>query len=179
MTLNDILVSALSQLDRGHDAQTIDAYRNRLTGFANDAQNDLAAACGLYRTDELSPEDGVADLTLLPRRCRRVLDVIQLNKSVPFRAGDSSGTLLLPYASTARITYQYYPKPLSSPTDVSELNEGLHGLIVSYVVGRERMAGDVSTQGGGNLYLAMYEAAKAKLRPHMGEADAYRFINRY
>lgn len=179
MTLNDIIVSALSQLDRGHDAQTIDAYRNRLTGFVNDAQNDLAAACGLYRTDELTPDNGVADLALLPRRCRRVLDVVQLNKSVPFRAGDSSEKLLLPYSAPARITYQYYPKPLSSPTDVSELNEGLHGLMVSYVVGRERMAGDVSTQGGGNLYLAMYEAAKARIRPHMGGADAYRFINRY
>ena len=34
MTLNDIIVSALAQLDRGHDAQTLDTWREKLTRFA-------------------------------------------------------------------------------------------------------------------------------------------------
>ena len=38
MTLNDILTAALAQLDRGHDAQTLENYRVRLTQYANDAQ---------------------------------------------------------------------------------------------------------------------------------------------
>ena len=37
MTLNDIIVSALAQLDRGHDAQTLDTWREKLTRFANEA----------------------------------------------------------------------------------------------------------------------------------------------
>ena len=37
MTLNDIIVSALAQLDRGHDAQTLDIWRDKFTRFANDA----------------------------------------------------------------------------------------------------------------------------------------------
>ena len=44
MTLNDILTAALAQLDRGHDAQTLENYRVRLTQYANDAQRELADA---------------------------------------------------------------------------------------------------------------------------------------
>lgn len=51
MTLNDILTAALAQLDRGHDAQTLENYRVRLTQYANDAQRELADALGLFRTD--------------------------------------------------------------------------------------------------------------------------------
>ena len=50
MTLNDILTAALAQLDRGHDAQTLENYRVRLTQYANDAQRELADALGLFRT---------------------------------------------------------------------------------------------------------------------------------
>ena len=179
MTLNDILISALSQLDRGHDAQTLDTYRERLTRYANDAQSDLAYAVGLMRTDAIKPKDGIVNLRKLPRSCRKVVKVVQLDRSVPFRSGATQDDILLPYDETAYITYRYEPKPLENPTDVSELSEGLHGLMVSYVVGRERMAGDVSTQGGSNLYLGMYEAAKAKLRRGVGTIDAYKITNRY
>ena len=53
MTLNDILTAALAQLDRGHDAQTLENYRVRLTQYANDAQRELADALGLFRTDKV------------------------------------------------------------------------------------------------------------------------------
>ncbi len=50
MTLNDILVSALAQLGRGHDAQTMELFRARLTDYANDAQDDSARALLFSRT---------------------------------------------------------------------------------------------------------------------------------
>ena len=68
---------------------------------------------------------------------------------------------------------------LETATDVSELPEAVHPLIVSYVVGRERMGGDVSTQGGGNIYISMYNAAKAKLRGSAQAGDPYTITNRY
>lgn len=179
MTLNDILVSALAQLDRGHDAQTLDTYRERLTRFANDAQSDLAYSVGLFRTDWRFPSGGVLDLSMLPRKCRKVIRVEQLGHPVPFRTGETTNTILLPYDERAKITYRYEPMPLVNPNDTSELNESIHGLMVSYIVGRERMSGDVSTQSGSNLYLAMYEAAKSRLRMNMGETDAYTLKNRY
>jgi len=53
------------------------------------------------------------------------------------------------------------------------------GLVVNYVVGRERLGGDVSTQSGGNIYLAMFEAGKAKLRGYIRDDDSFRIVNRY
>lgn len=179
MTLNDIIVSALAQLDRAHDMQTVEVYRTRFAAFANDAQNDLALTLALKRTDEIEPVDGVADLTALTRRCIRVESVEQLGRSVPFRSGDSPELIFLPYNERARITYRFAPKELRSATDISELPEAVHPLIVSYVVGRERMGGDVSTQGGGNIYLSMYNAAKAKLRGSASGGDPYTITNRY
>ena len=44
---------------------------------------------------------------------------------------------------------------------------------------RERASGEVGVQRGGNIYFQMYEAGKAKLRPHMGGADSYRILNRW
>lgn len=179
MTLNDIIVSALAQLDRAHDMQTVEIYRTRFARFANDAQNDLALTLALTRTDELEPEEGVIDLTRLPRACVRVESAEQLGRKVPFRAGETPLRVYLPYNEKARITYRFQPKSLETASDVCELPEAVHPLIVSYVVGRERMGGDVSTQGGGNIYLSMYNAAKAKLRGSQTHSDHYTIVNRY
>ena len=51
MTLNDIIVSALAQLDRGHDAQTLDTWREKLTRFANEAVLDLSGGDQSYIED--------------------------------------------------------------------------------------------------------------------------------
>ena len=45
MTLNNILTAALAQLDRGHDAQTLENYRVRLTQYANDASLQMHSGC--------------------------------------------------------------------------------------------------------------------------------------
>ncbi|MBO4385304.1 MAG: hypothetical protein J5854_07825 [Clostridia bacterium] len=178
MTLNDILVSALAQLDRGNDPMTMDAFRKRLTDYANDAQSDLARALCLTKTETAHPSGGIVDLADLTRDCLKIVRVEQLGHPVKFKSADT-GTIALPYNETATVTYRCEPKRLEQPSDVSELPEHAHGLIVTYVVGRERMAGDVGTQRGANIYLSMYEAAKSKLRPHVGEPAAYEIVNRW
>ena len=102
----------------------------------------------------------------------------QLGREVRFMRGDT-GVIALPYNEPVTVSYIAEPERLSSPSDVSELPEHTHGLIVTYMVGRERMAGDASTQRGANIYLSMYEAAKARLRPHPGDPDSYLIYNRY
>lgn len=179
MTLNDIIVSSLAQLDRSHDMQTVEVYRSRFAQFANDAQNDLALALALKRTETLVPEEGVLDLTQLKRKCYRVESVCQLGRRVPFSSGDTPMRLYVPYNEEAEVTYRFAPQRLETASDVSELPAALHPLIVSYVVGRERMGGDVSTQGGGNIYLSMYNAAKAKLRGGFGGEERFTITNRY
>ena len=179
MTLNDIIVAALAQLDRGHDAETVAIYRSRLTQYANEAQNDLAETLGFTRTDTVPTENGILYLYTLERRCTRVEKIRQLGKSVPFRAEYKPGLILLPYSEPAEVTYRFMPNELINDNDVSELDDYLHPLIVSYVVGRERMGGDVATQDGANIYLSMYNAAKAKLRGYLKSDDAFRIINRW
>ena len=179
MNLNDMITEALAQLGRGTDAVTFNAFRAKFTGFANDAQNDLADTLKPYRTDTLSPVNNEADIRSLPRYCVRILKITQHGRPAEFIRGDSSNTILLPCNSPAAITYIYRPKPLSEPGDICELDESVHGLIVDYIVARERMSGDVSTQGGSRMYLAIYENAKAKLKSSIGEAEKHRIINKY
>lgn len=178
MTLNDMIVSALAQLDRGHDPATLDSFRARLTGYANDAQGDIARAISFTRTETLPTTNGMAELADLSRGCIKVLSARQLGREVRFMRGDT-GEVALPYNEPVELTYVCEPKPLAAPSDESELPLHTHGLIVSYMVGRERMAGDASTQRGANIYLSMYEAAKARLRPHPGDAASYLIYNRY
>ena len=132
----------------------------------------------LSRREDIDPENGIVRAERLSRACIKVLKTEQLGHEVRFIRG-STGEIALPYDTAATVTYKCLPKPLSLPGDVSELPEHTHGLIVSYVVAKERMAGDTSTQRGANIYLTMYEAAKARLRPHMGDGASYRLINRY
>ena len=179
MTLNDIIVAALAQLDRGHDAETVAIYRSRLTQYANEAQKDLAETLGFTRTEEVPTEDGILYLYTLERRCTRIERICQRGKSVPFRAEPKPGLIMLPYAENAVVTYRFVPNELVNDNDVSELDDYLHPLIVSYVVGRERMGGDVATQDGANIYLSMYNAAKAKLRGYLKSDDAFRIVNRW
>ena len=179
MTLNDILTAALAQLDRGHDAQTLESCRLRLTQYVNEAQRELGDALGLFRTDKVRAAAGVVDTSLLPRRPKRIERVVQHGRAVPFRYGDRTNTILLPYDAAAEITYRYEPRTLNDTSDRSDLDDALLGLIVSYVVGRERIGGDVSTQSGGNIYLAMFEAGKSKLRGYIRDENSFRIINRY
>lgn len=179
MTLNDIITGALVQLDKGTDAMTFDAFRAKFTAFANDAQNDLACVIKPYRTDTVLPVGSRADLRNLPRSCIKIIGITQLGRSVKFARGESSDIILLPHNSPAAITYIFRPAPLSNLNDISELPESVHSLIIMYIVGRERMSGDVSTQRGSRMHLAMYENAKAGLTAGIGESAENQFINKY
>ena len=180
MTLNDIIVSALAQLDRGHDAQTLDIWRDKFTRFANDGVTDLAEAYQPRATEAYESADGLLDTLSLSRPCVKLLSVTRSGKAEVFTPGPRSGTVLLPGGpGQVQVAYRYLPAPMQAPSDVPDLPEWCHGLIVCYVVGRERAAGDVSLQRGGNIYFQMYEADKANLRPHVGEADSYCLLNRW
>ena len=179
MTLTEILVSALEQLDRGSDAQTLDVWSNKLTRFANDAVVDLAEAIKLQRTDELPVVDGLINPINLPRWCLKILNITVDGKAIAFMRGPSGGVIVDTAKSAVQVTYRCVPAPLTSASDEPDLPEYVHPLIVLYVVARERAAGDVSTQRGANVYFDLYNAGKADLRPNLGEQDTYAIINRW
>lgn len=180
MTLNDIIVSALAQLDRGHDAQTLDIWRDKFTRFANEAVADLAKAYKPRATEAVESGDGRLDIASLSRPCLKVLSICRGGKAEAFVPGPGTGLIRLSGGpGQVEVCYRYVPQEMRSPTDEPGLPAWCHGLIVCYVVARERAAGDVSLQRGGNIYFQMYEAGKADLRPHLGEAESYRLLNRW
>jgi hypothetical protein len=182
MTLNDIIVSALAQLDRGHDALSLDIWRDKLTRFANEAVTDLSFAAKARASEHLTLEDGALPLSSLSRKCTKVCAVKQFGRELAFSGGEDTGEIIVSGAreeAPISVTYRYCPRELSAPSDVPDLPEWCHGLIVCYVVGRERASGEVAIQRGGNVYFEMYEAGKAKLRSHYGGADSYSIRNRW
>ena len=179
MTLNDILVSALAQLDRGHDAQTLDAWRGKLTQFANDALIDLAYAFKPVRTETADAGIGIIDTNSLSREFVKAVCVRTGDSIIGFPDAFQGEYITVDANGPVELTYQYVPKLLSSPTDVPEIPERLHGLIVTYTVARERMSGDVSTQKGSTPYMQLYEQGKRAARYGSGLPDCYSIINRW
>lgn len=182
MTLNDIIVASLAQLDRGHDAQTLDVWRDKLTRFANDGMADLALSIKPRRTENVSCTGTGIDTSALSHRCVRICALERAGKPIAFEAGRGVGLVRTPGAAPGdalTITYVYIPDELSASTDVPELPEICHPLIVDYVIGRERASGESSSQRGGNIYFQMYEAGKRMLRTHLGENGAFCFTNRW
>lgn len=178
MTLNEILVAALAQLDRGSDAQTLDVWRDKLTRFANDAVLDLVGVLKPKRTDNLTITNGLITPASLPHKCLKIVGVTIDGKASGF-IQDVNGVRVDQDSGTAKVTYVYAPRLLSSPSDEPELPDYAHGLIVTYVVARERASGDASTQRGASVYFEIYNAGKAALRSNQGEQDSYRIINRW
>lgn len=102
MTLNDIIVSALAQLDRGHDAQTMDLWRDKFTRFANDAILDLAAAAKPTRSETVNVTDGALDLNSLSRACLKPLCVKRAGKALPSKRGRTTTNCACPTRRTGR-----------------------------------------------------------------------------
>lgn len=184
MTLNDIIIASLTQLDRGHDAQTLDVWRDKLTRFADEAIADLALVIKPKRTDNVTVKHGVFSVNTLPRQCIKILSVSKDGNPVSFKEGNFSEEILVPSLANsehenASVTYIYIPGTLESGTDEPEIPKRYHSLIVCYVIARERGSGEVSLQRGSNIYFEMYEAGKRSIRPHFGGKDNYKLLNRW
>lgn len=179
MTLDEIIVSALAQLDRKSDPQNIAVWKPRMISFANDAVVDLAHHLKLKRVDNAEVVDGKLDVTQLPEPCSKVLSVWQKGKHCPIRSyADSVVEVNCPDGEVS-VLYRWIPKQMTNGTEVPKVPEYAHGLIVSYVIARERATSDPSMQRGGNIYFEMYNDGKRKLRSNLGEPDNYEIRNKW
>lgn len=179
MTLNDILVAALAQLERGHDSQTLDVWRERLSRFANDGVMDLCAHLKPTLCEKVYISNNRFFTQSLSRDCVKILSVNQSGRPLRFVKGGSGSEVLVNADGEADVTYVFAPREMTSPTDVPELPLYYHALVVTYVVARERSAGDPHSQQGSGVYFGMYEEGKRRLRSHMGDIMSYRLINRW
>ena len=163
MTLNEIIIASLSQMDRGHDPQTLEKWRAKFTRFANDAILDLAVAFKPLRRENAKLSGSVLDTATLERPCIKVENILKDGFPLRHSPVDASGIISVRGVGEVTVVYQYMPRELKRPSETPELPEHLHPLIVLYVTARERMSGDVSTQKGANLYMQLYEAGKARI----------------
>lgn len=163
MTLNDIIIAALSQLDRGHDPITLERWRRKLTRFANDALLDLAITFKPLRRENAKLSGSVLDTSALDRPCLKVDNILKDGFPLRHSPIDASGIISVRGVGEVTVVYQYMPRELKRASDIPELPLHLHQLIVLYVTARERMSGDISTQNGANPYMQQYETAKARV----------------
>jgi len=179
MTLKELLTGALLQLDRATDAQTLEAWRDKLTRYLNDAIIDLTGELQPRRTDELTLTDGTLSLMDLPRAAIKVTALTRDGKRLPFYYGFGSDDLRVPCApdGAIRVTYRYMPEPLRYDTDVPDLPEWCHGALICYAVGRERASGDGASLAAARACFEIYQAARRNMRAHRGELDAYAIEN--
>lgn len=164
MTLNDILICALRQLMRGTDAETVALWSGKLTAYANEALLDLADALSFHIKESVSLERDAKgalhfETNSLTRAPLRFVDV-EISED------------------TALVTYVPAPAALDALTDVPELPEYTHPIIVNYVVARERASGDVAHQRGSDVYFNLYEREKRSLAS-LAPGDRFKLINRY
>ena len=179
MTLNEIVVAALTQEERGQDAQVVEKYNDKFRQYANEAVLDLAKSMRVYRTDTVTAENNVFDLSQLSRSCAKILSVTQGGKSVTFDTGDASGEVLVGCDGLVRVKYEYIPPELASDTDSPDLPEHFHPLIVMYVLARYRSSGDASAQGGSGVYFQLYNQYKRSLVQRIGTPGQYALTNIY
>ncbi len=180
MTLKELLTGALLQLDRATDAQTLEAWRDKLTRYLNDAMIDLTSELQPRRTDPLTLVSGALELSALPRDVVKVIALSRGNTRLPFYYGLSTAQLRVPATEDGEIqvTYRYMPEPLKVDTDTPDLPQWCHGALVSYAVGRERASGDSASLNAARACFELYNAAKRMMRAHRGEQDAYAIENR-
>lgn len=181
MTLQELLTGVLRQLDRGTDAQTVEAWRDKLSVYINDAIVDLAGEFRPRRTDSVQVQDGRIDLSALPRPCIKVVSLTAGQTRWPFYYGADSKALRVPGVKDGEATlcYRYVPPRLSADTDVPELPEWSHSLLILYAAGRERAAGDAASMSAARACFELYHSAKRAIAGDVGEADAYAFTRRY
>lgn len=177
MTLVNILTRALVELGRKTDAQSMEAWREKLTLFANDGAADLAEYLNLKRVDTVQAVDGQVALSDLERGCRKVVSVSQNGANVTVTEAQDSKHVNVGTNGEVQVTYRYIPKDMENDIDEPDVPEALHRLIVTYVVYRDHLCLDPSMQGRATAIQTMYERGKLNARKKYGESDIYSIYN--
>lgn len=178
MTLLELIRGTLEQLDRGTDAQTIEAWRDKLTRYFNDALMDLAAAAPPRHAEAVRLTNGAFSADSLEKECQKVLAVYIRGQRWPFYYGPSHREVRIPGQKDgeALVVYRTAMKELSIDTDVPELPESYHSALILYAVGRERSMGDGTSMASARACFELYAGKRRSLIQNYGNLDT-RFYN--
>ena len=181
MTLSELINHALAELEHPADSAGLPLWRDKLTGFANDAIDDLTRTLRPWRRDPAVLRGGTIDLSTLPYTVSKVLGVERDGRRIPFYYGASTETLRTKGVKDGPVdvVYRYLPEPLHAPNDVPQLPPACHALIVQYMVARFTMHNDAQGQSHANMMLSLYEQRKRRLRMNLDEPEGYSIQNRW
>ena len=177
MTLANIIRRSLIELGRGTDAQSTNAWQEKLTMFANDAVQDLVEYLELRKTDKVTAQDNVIKLGDLSSECIKVVEVRQGDKPIVFETADASDEIRVKAEGEVDVEYRYAPKEMKDDVAKPDIPEYLQRLIVSYVVYREHLTADPTMQRRADAFYRLYEEGKRKASKTRGEADTYKIYN--
>lgn len=178
MTLNDIIYSALRQLERGTDAQTVDKYRNVFQDYANIALIEIANKTKPSHTANIeTDESGNFEVSALPRHCISI-DGIYNYAGVAMSWGEvETGTISVTNgeSQTLSVVYRYVPAELTSPNDVPQIPENFHRAIPYYIVACNNLNTNKDTKVD---YFYLFNRQLAlMLNSHYGDSAKDKLIN--
>lgn len=177
MTLVSIVTQALVALGMSTDAQTTEAWKDKLAMFANDGMRDLAQYIHIRKEEDVTAVGGRIRLSDLSATCVKVLTVKQDGSDMAFTFDPSSYYIHVAQDGAMTISYEYIPKDMVNDTDVPDLPEALHPLLIPYCCFSEHMTRDPNTQRRANMFYDKYDDGRRKFKRNMGESDTYTFIN--
>jgi len=177
MTLVSIITDALATIGRSTDAQSLDAWRQKFTIFANDGAREIADRLNLRRTDTITATDNQIDISDLPQQCVKVVKVKQGDSELTFTMGPDSRHIDVGVSGDVDVEYRYVPQKMEDDIDQPGIPEHLQNLLVPYVVYREHMTADPNMQRRSDMYFQDYMSGLQRAKKTLGEDDTYKLYN--
>lgn len=187
MTLLEIIKSVLEQQGKTTDAQVMSEHRDRYAQLANEGLIDLAAALNLRRTDTveigsdgiLNIIDGIPDGDGKRNTCLKLVGISRNGRPVRFGRGPSTYRIKVDATGPVDVEYRYLPATMSNDTDEPGVPERLHPLLVNYVLGKDVVTDDVTTQRRASAFFELYREGKQQAQRMYGEPENYTIRNKW
>lgn len=178
MTLYEIVTQAMVSLGFETDAQSMEAWKDKLVMYLNDGAEDIAKYLNLRKTDRDVPvTGGVLNLDDLSAQCVKIVNVKKNGSEVSFETGASSNEINVGAEGTVDVEYRYVPPRISNDIDVPGIPEYLHSLLVPYVVYSQHITLDPTMQRRADAFYQIYASGLRRARKNHGESNVYNFKN--
>jgi len=177
MTLISIITQALTTMGRSTDAQSMEAWKDKLTIFANDGAKDIAEFLQLRKTETITATDNQIDINDLSNTCIKVCKVSVAGSELDFTQGTDNDHIIVGTDGDVTVEYRYLPSEMAEDIDEPGIPTYLHHLLIPYVVYREHMTADPTMQRRSDLFWQTYWQGLISAKKNQGEVNTYQIRN--
>jgi len=177
MTLISIISQALTTMGRSTDAQSMEAWKDKLTIFANDGAKDVAKYLQLRKTETITAVDQKIDVNDLSCTCIKVCKVKQGGSELDFNQSGDYEHIDVGTDGDVDVEYRYLPAEMAEDIDEPGIPAHLHHLLIPYVVYREHMTADPTMQRRSDLFWQTYWQGLMNAKKNQGEVNTYKLRN--